>query len=1051
MSAPPPFIRRYAILALASLGAAPSAYACADEWEWIDVDLEHISTVQTFQDANGTVWDVETQVLTGTSNEWAGPVEIIVCSDLLDPGSTMSDTCAQAGLLDTGVWNAIWTNDFANATGPVSGGPTLFPRGEFEGFIDAGELVAKRVQRAKPRCGREIRLTPYDDIIPDNLGTGLTTYDGSLEDSNTFVWSSTSGTLPGCFDNATPPTDVCPADVLSVATTGDRTSDHTWYALNVGHTLPTEPFETDFDYSIEDYDRPVGPLLPSRVAYGRIQWDWIWHGTCSDDPDQWCLPDDHERVDADPDIIAASACGGGTGTCQMACPGGPAPDDTELKYDFDLLLDFVERAYDGDAVPTFEDGTTPDAMRISQRAALRIMPWSNYRWADADADWARSLSVPSFLPDACGAQVKRSGVIGSDSATIDRPYAYVEARDPVYREQVHRLVDALTGNTSYVDLSTTHADYFTTYSGVDGDPRVFSVDVGSAGAFGEWNLNAPDAFRPVDTDAGNYLSRRKAFFANTPDTAGLHDADTGAYSNLPPGDTGLWTPDCEQVNTGSPNLYAIRPNTWWADLHDAYLDRFSGLVRGFPQTHLLGKASYTRSTVFPPDDWLPSPSDNQGYCYRPEEYAVGRRSVAGTGTGNPDDPDLYDYVNAPTNNLSQLEEAYEADSRMGVRFDSWGVANIRNDYPGADRTRYALAGDAWKRSSFQAEVANTIPGLVASNRSLYGPSGTPYGIWDLDETVRYSVAGRYSLFNLKNAPIPQEESDYYLTAGVPFPEENQQLAANFCECHDDWDGDDTTFGPCVVTEIATLLRDTGFRIHPTTRAYRSEVEEGTSLRTLTRFRHVGNVPPLSAYQLEFAFVDRDDFDGPPVSTNHRKVLQYPHVAFAPPSAATALDTLFVDHITIPYTGTNGFQPRAELLPREEDTPLGTWDPERQVSYATAGTCQTQANDEALLGEDGATATPADYGTDAPRATYHEIEVDLPVPCVDADEDYMILFRLRDASLDALSGLTGAPAAKAVPMDLLSPRRVGDADNPRWYFYGYLDILETTACNSDTGI
>lgn len=1016
-----PSLGHAALLAPSLLLAAP-AFACDDVWEWLDFEVENISTVST---SGG----VETQLIIGHSGEW-GEVWMRVCSDDLIPGVSMTSTCEAEGFLDTAIWASIWQNEFSGATGNISGShPTYHPRGIFTGTTSYGELIAKRVEQSIPVCGKELRLAPYKDILPDNIGMGLATFDGALEDHQTFFWSGTP-TLPGCTSGA-----VCDADVFTVATTGSAASTYPWMALNIGNTLPTDPFDSAQTLSTTGYHRPVGTLAPSRVAYGRIQWDHLWHGTCDDDPAQWCLPAGHPRIDGTV-IVAAESCGGGTPTCNMGCPGDPGVADAdEVKYDFDLLLDFIERAHDdGVAIPTREDGSGGHATRISQRAALRIMPWSDYRWQDGSDAWHRSLSVPSFVTESCDAEVVRSGTVGPTAVTSGQePWVYVEPRDPVYRDQLARLVDALVGEASgIVQLSSSHSAYFTDYGGLDHDARVFSVDIGAAGTYGEWNLAAPNAYRPGDVDVGNFRLLEKVFFANTPDLADVYDADTDWYDGLPPGDTGLWDPDCLDV-TPDPDRYALRPHAWWSRLHEIYTSQFP-FANGYPSTHLVGKVFATRSAVFPPVEQDPDVSDGHAaFCYRPEEFTVGRRSVSDSELDPVYDADLYDYINNPTN-LALTEEVYPAEApQTGVRFDSWGVANIQAGYPTADETRYALASDAWKVSSFQAEIADTLPELVSEARTDYGPaSDTPYGIWDLDETVRYSVAGRFSLFNLKGAPIPQEETQYYTETATTPPPNAQRIETDFCECHDDWDGDDSTFGACVVSELDFLLRNTGFRIYLKSRSYRGTVETSEVLRTLTRFRNLGNVPPLSEYKLQFAFVDRADFDIPPVSSNSRKVLQYPHVAFAPPTG-TDLSDVLINLTTVPLST---FDPRT-LLPREDDLPLGTWDPGTQVSYDTlvgSPTCQEQANDESLLG-DGQTAEPHDFGSSDESKTFYEVEVDLTAPSSVSTAGYVILYRLADTSQDDLDAADQRP----VHMDLMSSRRVGDATQARWYFYGYLNV------------
>jgi hypothetical protein len=58
-----------------------------------------------------------------------------------------------------------------------------------------------------------------------------------------------------------------------------------------------------------------------------------------------------------------------------------------------------------------------------------------------------------------------------------------------------------------------------------------------------------------------------------------------------------------------------------------------------------------------------------------------------------------------------------------------------------------MASQAWRRSSFQAEQWQNFHDMMSMDADPLRPTEVErYGIWDLEETVRFSIARRLSLF-----------------------------------------------------------------------------------------------------------------------------------------------------------------------------------------------------------------------------------------------------------------------------------------------------------------
>ena len=955
--------------------AEPGAWACSDATEWFEGDITHIYAPEAIPVGGTHV--VRVQVVDVTTEGWLTPTQALICHPNLPVTPTPSlpsASCASVGLVETDTsWGNIW-NDILPSYGTggvLSSNP--YRTQHFRGAFDADPKVMRTalVQTAAPVCGtRMIAPTDYDpELILDNHGAGLTTFLNQLD-----ITSTTNGAqwveIP-----STPTTAEKPEHLYHASYNGTA-----WEADTPGFTLPIDGLDDTVNLWRRDpggtlfntnREREVGPLIPSRIAYGRVGWDWLWHGTCDGGThdEAWCLPDGHGRIGRD-GIISATTCSGGGGgaVCNMACPATGAA--TEARYDFEVILDFIDAAWgDGtvDALPMGTD-TPHEDLHLSQRAALRIMPYYVDQITD---DWQ---VLPAFLTDGAPGCAATSVGITVDGQT----FPWVQAQDATYMDQLERLVGALAASPStHVEL---HADH-SVFSGLDADARVFSVDVGGVGVDGEWT--AP---------TGEYLG----------------DHEGTCYD-----DGGTWpTPYSDDV-------YDILDDRWWSDILDVYNSKFPAST-SFP--HLVGKVLYSTEHV----ELAGSPqAAKQWTCWAPDEYVVGRRGTDLWASGT---------VGAPTRHV----EGGYTGQRNGVRYDSWGVQELRGTWwaltPG-EVGQYLKYSEAWEEASYQAEAWRTLPELLGLNRPALKPTGgmdtEAYGYWDLDELVRFSIARHFSAFNFKRNPVIP-----YLEAAQGHGATAQQLKNVWCDCSPHPDE------PCVAHAIRRLLTETGPRIRLAARGLRAEQDASTNMVVRLWIRNDGNASLLTPYQLQLAFVDRADFD-PLDSGDREDEPTFPRSSFGP-IGATDLDSLLQQLTTYPIgTASNEFD-LAQVTPPKERDP--------DVWADTSGGCATTRDDEDecyLRAAAGSTPSPpwAEYddtlptlppyctavtaltcgSTPYPLVRRFEVEVETP----STTGSYTLLYRFLDASTNV--------ANKQVHLDV-PHALVGDASTQRWSFLGLVEVV-----------
>jgi hypothetical protein len=727
-------------------------------------------------------------------------------------------------------WGALWNTINGQEIGTPTSNATQHFKGNFDGDGDA--LFTCRVQTAVFGTGQRMSAaTDYDsDAILDNWGAGFTTFDGDVENgASTYYWRE--------YDTDDTDLDLELSGDLTAMTYRVQgvadTDGYTWEANTPGFRLPTDTdgpdpeirlfngaFQTDTDVVPHAeagrwWER--GPSIPSRIAYGRVTWDWMWHGTCDGTSGaltgRWCLPDGHPRLNAEGaggDAILADGAvvGLATCTCSMDCPDAATatgPADGQVKYDMEHLIGFVEAAWGDGSDPTMPYGGAgvgsdePD-VHPRQQSALRIMA----RTGNA----GEFSSMPDFLFDDCGI---------TDQSTTSDAWAYAEdllsppsPHDDL--DQVEFLVHALAGTSGYEDLVDIDRSTGSTgdFAGLRDDARIHSLDFGLLGTDGEWTQGPAGAVISEDNDDACL------------DTDGE---------------------------------YAIDDTLWWAQILDHWMEAFPcDSTDSLACSRLVGKVIYQDGAI----DGTGAYED----CYVGNEYVVGRR-----GADYPVVTDIYDTDYTP-------EEGYTG-RRNGVRFDSWMMAEVRRRYWEHADAKYMRYSLAWKKASYQAEVWNKLQSLVSEWRGgvpVVASSTEAYGYWDFDEAMRFARAAHLSVFNPKlDGYVPFHGAS--APTGLP---DRQTVVEDFCDCSPDPDGSCVALGIETLLKSTGYRIRRLSRALVSTQATNASFDVDVWFSN-----EGNAAPPLETFQLEFGIFKRNDTFDPLTPGDYAWQATYPRRSRGP--------------------------------------------------------------------------------------------------------------------------------------------------------------------------
>ena len=502
---------------------------------WVELDVVHIHLPEVV-DLGGGV-QVPIQRLDVQMSGWPGDQTIVVCHPSLPvtPPITASP-CSALDLPEVHPsWGAVWAAvDPGLQGGPVS--VTWFVRGEVH--VADRLTLAYRIKAAAPTVVLKPAGTGLYDGILDNIGAGITTWDGMADHGGIGWWPFQWVDISGGSEVAVSPER--PVGLYHVSLQGQ--GNEPWTADTPGFTLPTDGLDMTVrpgadtpghhTRSVGDPNaykryREQGTLIPSRTAYTRANWDSVWHGSCAvSGTPKWCLPDGHARLvgltwnphdyggadraidpdplsqGGDPLLVAASECDGQV--CKMACPGGYAPWADQVKYDFEYLQSFVDAAYDGVGVAVPDDlpdpvpGEPEPDLHLSQRAAIALSPYTSNVATPPGTN-----HVPAWLA-TCGVPDKQVETKSSDFLTANQLTTAGDWFDPsdpsgYYVAQLDRVAHAMSGGGPLAN-----------YEGAPGrpaildfssDPRVFSVDVASVGEAGEWTAHGIEGVVEASTTA----------------------------------------------------------------------------------------------------------------------------------------------------------------------------------------------------------------------------------------------------------------------------------------------------------------------------------------------------------------------------------------------------------------------------------------------------------------------------------------------------------------------------------------------------------------------
>ncbi|HMV75093.1 MAG TPA: hypothetical protein PKB00_11020 [Microthrixaceae bacterium] len=940
--------------------------ASADDEVWFQITLTAVNDPEEYAVPGGVI---RGQLLEGNAEGW--PLQVAVCHPSLpisSPTGSPKD-CDEVSLPEThSSWGDVWDIvDTNHDNVPDPGDETVYARGVWD--PNAQILAASYIQIAAPSGpGRMLAVTDSYTGILDNIGMGAVTFDGHLESAAPQGrWAWVAG------GNVT-----ASKRMVYYHVGGDYAEGPwKWRAETPGFTLPTAgTYLSTMEFSSQDRYRETGVLVPSRIAYGRVPWDWLWHGTCEEDPEIWCLPVDHPRLAVHTWI---EEDGGGC-TCQMACPDITGEAD-QVKYDFEVILDFIETAHDGEAVPVAVGSPSSlHDVHLTQRVALRIMPV-------APLGDGTGVSAPKWMSDGCDAERAEEYWDNGDTDTTDPDTDDVEVDwlDPShvdYTSQIELLVQALTGQAG---------DVVETYTGrpanvnLAEDGRVFSLDVGSVGTDGEWTVTGYVDVSLDDRPNSDFLT-------------------CATIQPSPP----------------PPSTYDVLTDQWWNVTLDAWTSGFpEPTVPGdTPAPLVVGKVQYSLNAVEPY-------ATEKAVCYTVDEYGAGRRGS-----------DL--LVNKAVGDYDEPAHGVRYDS-WGVeemQGQWWSPVNGGGFRTNSSDFIYAKESAAWWRGSFQAEIWNTIDDMASLNRDMRGAGvdEEAYGYWDLDEAIRFSIAEHFSLFNFKSGIIP-----FVTSWGMVDPKRQQETAQHFCDCSP------TPAGACVPLALERLLVSTGFRIRPVSRTQLVDTLEGDDVTTELWLINTGNTPPYTPYQLEFAVVPRDRFDPfGTEGVDWRKVETFPRTSRAPygeplddvigdaelngdlhTASTFDLRTLLVLHERNPsvqakYDGTTSGSTSTCLDDSEDDALSFNSAQDPDPGDRTACTYATSAPVGGLC---------AIYPCAPPPTWSARVTTTFPAP--DEDGEYVVIFRFQDKTTDE---------EHAVPLDMPINLVLGDDSSPRWWFYGYLTVV-----------
>jgi hypothetical protein len=1001
---------------------AAVAQDCGGTRDWLKGDITWIHLPTALPVSGG---HVRVQLVEMTTTAWHEPIAGVLCHPGLPvspPPSNAVQPCSAVGMTEVHPsWATIWQSiDPSLAGGSVS--PTHPNRtqhlwGLFD--YDAGQLWTERVQTAAPSCGvRMMAGLPHQpEVMLDNLGVGLQTFNGDLASDTIderWIWASGGGTPTGPTFHA---------EEYRVSGDVGRPVGPIWWAQTPGFVLPDRPSADGIEPAwalrrqlsvggswLFGPKRVVGTLAPSRVSYGRVVWDFLWHGTCQDAPNfgAHCLPAGHPREVADPTILNTTEC-----TCSMTCPNpatATGPSDGQVKYDHELILDFIDRVTVAPGIAELPILTTTIAdLQLRQQVALRVNAFD-----------AGHPDLPAFLSVGCGLTEDDEG----------GPWIRLDEQSPTttLADQIALLADSLGNPLSAIAApQSSHA----AFAGLSGHPDVFSIDIGSVGGDGEWTRTG--------RAASAFLADQSGSCVTSSGGACVVDYTTGA---------------------------------WWETVIDGWNNAFPLVNNGpagqlGPGPSLVGKVLYSDDVV---DAVAPSPPCGGGdaveLCYTPEQYVVGVRGSWSAGTA----PGAYSgrrngarydawWITDVRNNYWAGTSSPSTEDDVAVFQEALASrhASVQQEVGSIPSTLFTDRNfeDA---SAVRDEFEDACGASGIGNRPIYG-------YWDIDEAFRFSKYHGFSLFNLKpssSASLPWLDKEDDPFTADPRPTPFQVGRTGFCDCSP-WPD-----GTCTANLLRDLLLTTGHRLHFGSRSIRSAASSDTSIPWRMTLVNRGNASPYAPYELQFAWVDRDAFDieeadaGQP--NGWKSVHTFPRDSRAPFSGVPLKD-LFLD-VSVGPTPTV-VQPMPTVDVRKVQRALRTVPPvtaDRTDNPAptpedpTPDTCESDVTDTTCSGHSWGTFVDGDYedawaypaptctqattptglvipGPCIPRAAAYLFSGSVQTPPVTSTKQLLLLVRFRDLS----RGDPGEDVEAGVHLDLPMAPVVGDASTQRWYPFAFVEV------------
>jgi hypothetical protein len=689
------------------------------------------------------------------------------------------------------------------------------------------------VRPMQPNCGQVLNVAERDDdaTILQLPGIGWQTFDGRLGDT---IQSGIAGGLPlqyGPAGNWFFTDGVLAEDQIRVEMYGS-TADPTGLVPSAYNTRNFSNPRSSLRFSATDSSGMTSvpgsnpPDFESTVAYGRVDWDFLWHGTCSgSSPVVWCLPDGHRRLTigrvSSPPLVAESDCEtvvGPGSSCEMDCPTG-AGSAGEVKYDFDYIEDFVSRAYSIGAGAVGATNTLHDGPR--QRAAIRVAAYSPTLLSGlATTD---DFVLPSFVRDECiGSEIaltttdSRLGFSPTSTGTV--PVAPYDDEDVLLQIGIlsRALLGYELGGTRYKspNVATMSGGTFVGYAD---DRRIASIDIGIIGQAGEWN-SAGELL--VSGNLGSDVLTETIGIPPTT-TQVLHDAVT-QWNEVPFNWASVSPPTVESSTLSpapSPSCPSFAGATWWGRVLDDWVDNDG-------ERPLVGKLSYGAGAIAPQMLGAPNARD----CYL--DASIGPASIVNT------------------NNYGLRMDAW-----LNIGLECWdGEDNLPQQPPtppppgpppeecpanGVNRDSYdalvAAAGTSWQESQWQLEIADdSLYGVTDPRRYANGE----LHLVDFDSAVRWAIRNHFSAFNFFNSTIPDPLVGESATeAPFAFPADGLYASgASFCSTAAPADTD------CLESQIRRLLTLSGPRIHLHSASMPTSVVTGQSIRVKIRLTNEGNAP-----------------------------------------------------------------------------------------------------------------------------------------------------------------------------------------------------------------